>query len=290
MSWRIVVISKRAKLNYKMGYLIIRTEVEQKIFLKEISTIIIENTAVSITSYLLSELSKEKIKVIFCDEDRNPSSEIIPYYGSHDTSIKIRNQIAWQENTKEQIWTEIVKEKIQNQSRLLSKLDKVESDFLENYAQDVKINDISNREGHAAKVYFNALFGMKFTRNGENNINAGLNYGYTILLSAFNREIVANGYLTQLGLSHSNMFNKFNLASDLMEPFRILVDDIVVNLNHDKFERKEKMMLVNLLNKEVVICNKQHYVNNAIKIYCKSIFDALEEDNVSKIRFYRNEL
>lgn len=290
MSWRIIVISKRAKLDLQLGYMVVRSEEITKIVLSEISTILIESTAVSLTTSLLAELSKRKIKVIFCDEKRNPSAELISYYGSHDTSNKIRKQIAWKQSTKEAVWTEIVTEKIRKQKEFLEVLGKEESELLSSYLKEVDWNDVTNREGHAAKVYFNALFGLDFTRTEDNFTNAALNYGYSIILSAFTREIVANGYLTQLGIFHDNMFNQFNLASDLMEPFRVLVDCEVFKMNPVKFEHEEKMQLVNLLNYEVKIDGKIQYVNNAIKIYCKSTFDALNEDDSSLVRFYKDEL
>lgn len=290
MSWRIIVISKRAKLDLQLGYMVVRSEEITKIVLSEISTILIESTAVSLTTSLLAELSKRKIKVIFCDEKRNPSAELVSYYGSHDTSNKIRKQIAWKQSTKEAVWTEIVTEKIRKQKEFLEVLGKEESELLSSYLKEVDWNDVTNREGHAAKVYFNALFGLDFTRTEDNFTNAALNYGYSIILSAFTREIVANGYLTQLGIFHDNMFNQFNLASDLMEPFRVLVDREVFKMNLIKFEHEEKMQLVNLLNYEVKIDGKIQYVNNAIKIYCKSTFDALNEDDSSLVRFYKDEL
>lgn len=290
MSWRIIVISKRAKLDLQLGYMVVRSEEITKIVLSEISTILIESTAVSLTTSLLAELSKRKIKVIFCDEKRNPSAELMSYYGSHDTSNKIRKQIAWKQSTKEAVWTEIVTEKIRKQKEFLEVLGKEESEQLSSYLKEIDWNDVTNREGHAAKVYFNAVFGMDFTRTEDNIINAALNYGYTIILSAFTREIVANGYLTQLGIFHDNMFNQFNLASDFMEPFRVLVDREVFGLNLTKFEHEEKMQLVNILNHEVKIDNKIQYVNNAIKIYCKSVFEALNEDDSALVRFYKNEL
>ena len=290
MSWRTVVISNSAKLDYKLDYMVVRQEDITKIHLSEISVLIIESTAVSITASLLSELMKRKIKVIFCDEKRNPSSELIPYYGSHDTSAKVKKQIEWSKETKTMIWTEIVTEKIRNQKNFLKELGKEEYLLLENYIQQIEPGDKTNREGHAAKVYFNALFGMKFTRTADIPINAALNYGYGLLLSACNREIVANGYITQLALFHDNMFNPFNLGSDLMEPFRILVDQYVYYLKPEKFEHDEKMWMVNILNKEVMIDGKRNYLNNAIKIYCRSVFEAINEQDVSMIRFYRNEL
>lgn len=291
MSWRVIVITKRAKLDYQLGYLIVRSEEITKIHLGEIGTLLIESTAVSLTTSLLAELTKKKIKVIFCDEKRNPSSELVGYYGSHDTSNKIRKQLQWNNNIKEAVWTEIVTEKIRKQKELLESLGKEdETELLNHYLQEIHWNDETNREGHAAKVYFNSLFGMGFTRTADSNINAALNYGYSIILSSFTREIVANGYITQLGLFHDNMFNYFNLASDLMEPFRPLVDCEVFFMNPEKFEHEEKMELVNLLNNEVQIDGKIQYVNNAIKIYCKSVFDALNENDSSLIRFYEIEL
>ncbi len=290
MSWRIVVVSKRAKLDYQMGYMVVRNEEITKIHLGEISTVLIESTAVSLTACLLSELTKKKIKVIFCDEKRNPSSELVSYYGSHDTSNKVRCQIKWLPETKEAVWTEIVSEKIRKQKELLEYLGKEESELLGSYIREIQWNDETNREGHAAKVYFNALFGMSFTRTADILENAALNYGYAIILSAFTREITANGYITQLGLFHDNMFNQFNLASDLMEPFRILVDKKVAAMKLEEFTHQEKMEIVNLLNQEVRIDGKIQYVNNAVKIYCKSVFDALNDNDSSLIRFYSFEL
>lgn len=196
----------------------------------------------------------------------------------------------WKKNTKEAVWTEIVSEKIRKQKELLEIFGKEESKVLSSYLEKIEWGDKTNREGHAAKVYFNALFGQDFTRTEDNCINAALNYGYSIVLSAFTREITVNGYLTQLGIFHDNMFNQFNLASDFMEPFRVLVDKKVCKMELLEFEHSEKMQLVDILNQEVQIDGRIQYVNNAIKIYCKSVLEALNEDDSSLIRFYKIEL
>ena len=287
MSWRTIVVSKSAKLDYQMGYMVVRQEETTKIFLNEISTVILETTAVSITGTLMCELVKNKIKVVFCDEKRNPSSELVPYYGSHDTSVKIRNQIAWGDDIKTTVWTEIVTEKIRKQKELLERVSKnEEAMLLQSYIDELQYGDSTNREGHAAKVYFNALFGKDFTRTSDCNINAALNYGYSIVLSSFTREVVANGYITQIGLFHDNMFNQFNLASDLMEPFRPIVEQTVYDMELRTFEKEEKMKLVDILNQSVRINDRAEYVNNAIKIYCRSIFDALGDKDIAMIKFY----
>ena len=291
MTWRTVVIRERAKLDYSLNFMTVRQEAGvRKISLGEIYMVIVENTAVSLTAVLLNELVKNKIKVVFCDEKRNPSSELIQYYGSHDTSLKYKNQLEWSKENKEKIWTRIVYEKIFNQMQFLKKLNKEEYRLLEQYLSELEWNDSSNREGFAAKVYFNALYGMDFSRNKECFINAALDYGYSIILSAFNREIVASGYFTQLGLCHRNPFNKFNLSSDFMEPFRILVDEEVYNLEGTEFTKDHKNKLINILNKTVIIDDKNQTVVNAIKIYCRSLFSALAENDLEYIKMYRYEL
>ena len=291
MTWRTVVIRERAKLDYSLNFMTVRQEAGvRKISLGEIYMVIVENTAVSLTAVLLNELVKNKIKVVFCDEKRNPSSELIQYYGSHDTSLKYKNQLEWSKENKEKIWTRIVYEKIFNQMQFLKKLNKEEYRLLKQYLSELEWNDSTNREGFAAKVYFNALYGMDFSRNKECFINAALDYGYSIILSAFNREIVATGYFTQLGLCHRNPFNKFNLSSDFMEPFRILVDEEVYNLEGTEFTKDHKNKLINILNKTIMIDDKNQTVANAIKIYCRSLFSALAENDLEYVKMYRYEL
>ncbi len=292
MGWRTVVITGVAKLDYKLDYLVVRKKDNlSKIHLSEIGLLLMESTSVSVTAVLLCELMRHKVKVIFCDEKHNPVSELVAYYGGHDTSAKIKKQVSWRDGIKESVWTEIVAEKIKQQRNLLDRRGFAEeAGLLTQYASEIKAGDESNREGHAAKVYFNALFGKSFTRSEENSINAALNYGYGILLSYFNREIVSNGYMTQLGIFHDNIFNQFNLSSDLMEPFRPLIDNHVVTLNPRKFEHEEKMEMLQLFDSTVMIDGKFQYIANAIKIYVKSVFEALNEEEIGMIRFYRNEL
>lgn len=287
MSWRTVIISSRCKLDYKMGFMVVRSEETKKIFLDEIAVLLIENPAVALTGCLLEALVEKKIRVIFCDAKRTPNAELVPYYNSYDCSRKIRAQINWKDDIKGSVWADIVAEKIRKQSDFLSELQKNdEAALLRSYLTQIELHDATNREGHAAKVYFNALFGMDFTRNEESITNAALNYGYGIILSAFNREITAQGYLTQLGIFHDNMFNHFNLSCDLMEPFRILVDRKVKAMESSDFSSEEKHYIVGVLNDVVVINNTKQTVLNAVKHYCRSVFDALNGGDLSLIQFY----
>lgn len=287
MSFRTVAISSRCKLDLKMNCLEVRGESTTRILLDDIEMLIIENPAVSLTGCLIEAMTEKKIRVIFCDSKRNPSCELTPYYGSHDCARKLKTQFEWDSELKGSIWTLIIKEKIRKQSEHLFSLKKdKEAHMLESYIEQIEYMDETNREGHAAKVYFNALFGMKFTRNDDCPINAALNYGYSLILSTVNREVCANGYNTQLGLFHDNMFNQFNLSCDLMEPFRVIVDRFVVKRGFTKFETDEKHEILSILKTEVGINNTIQVLPNAIKIYVKSIFDALCEKDTALIAFY----
>lgn len=286
MSWRTIVIKSHAKLNYKNDYLLVRSDDVKMIHLSEINTIIIDSTQVSLTSYLLCELIKRKIKVIFCDEKRNPSSELVPYYGNFHTSKNIEEQIHWNTDFARLVWTQIIRQKIENQAILLEKLEYDTSEKLREYITELKYFDETNREGHAAKVYFNSLFGKGFSRDDVNNINAALNYGYAILLSSFNKEIVSNGYLTQLGIKHTNEYNAFNLSCDLMEPFRVIVDEFVYQNMELEVTPELKMQLVDLLNKKVCYCGKEYFLTNAIQMYVKKVFETLRKVNLENLALY----
>ncbi|PVY95493.1 CRISPR-associated endonuclease Cas1 [Ezakiella coagulans] len=292
MTWRVVVIENRAKLELKLSHLVVRQDGNKihKIYLKDISHIIVNTTEASITFALLNEIVKNKIKLIFCDEKRNPAAEVAPYYSSYNTSEKIRTQIKWDEYIKGDVWQLIVKQKIKNQMNLLKLCKKPEYKMLEKYIDEVEFKDATNREGHAAKVYFNALFGKSFSRSDDSNINAALNYGYSILLSSINRQVVSNGYITQIGIFHDNMFNQFNLSSDLIEPWRAIVDDHVYNSVKKIFDQEQKIELINLINNFVSIDNKETRINQAIDIYVRSVFDALNNRDISLIRFPTYEL
>ena len=288
MSWRVVVISSRAKLELKLGYMVVRGTETKRILLDEISVLVIENTGCVISVPLMCELWERKTAVILCDQRHNPAAQILPLYGSYDSSLCVRNQIGWSQEIKDLIWAEIVKDKIRKQAGVLGRhKSETEGNRLLLYAEDVLPGDVSNREAHAAKVYFNSILGGIVSRNEPSMINSALDYGYSIILSVINREVVANGYLTQFGLFHHSVYNPFNLGSDLMEPFRPLVDEKVLSLPlDDELTHEHKMKIISILNDVIVIKGKMTTVLSAIGIYVKSVFDAIEAKDPQLIAFY----
>ncbi len=286
MSFRTVVVTKRCKLEYKLGYMVCRGEETKKIYLPEISTLMVESTAVSMTAALLAELIKNKVNVVFCDEKHNPLSQLVSLQGRYNSSGKLKNQLEWKDSVKARVWTKIVEYKILNQTKFLFDLKLNEYKKLEDYARQLTSNDQTNREGHAAKVYFDALFGLDFKRGDDTFINSALNYGYAILLSAFNREIVAQGYSTQLGLNHKNEFNCFNLACDLIEPFRPIVDRFVFDMNGDNFDAEYKHKLCEIFLTSLKINKITYCLSDGISLFVRGVFNALETGDISTIYNY----
>lgn len=284
MGFRTVVVSTHSKLELSLNYLVFKTPDEiKRINIDEIQTLIVESTAVAITSSLLAELVRKKIKVVFCNEKKEPFSEFVPYYGDSISYKRIKQQICWSNEAKDLVWQKIIIEKIKNQANVLSTISNDDSLILLEFANNVQIGDITNREGHAAKFYFNRIYGENFTRNNNNEINTYLNYGYTIILSQFSKAIVAKGYLTQLGIHHIGETNYFNLACDFMEPVRPFIDKRVKDLTSDNFKDK----LIEVLSETFLFDGQKQTLSNAISLYVASLLNALASEDASKIKFIK---
>lgn len=287
MPFRTLIIDSHSKLEYSLGYFVFRSASETKrININEIQCVIVQSLAVSITSSLLCELIKNNINIIFCDEKRNPHSQLLPLYGSYNSFKKYSQQINWSKEIKDYVWKLIIKEKIKGETHFLKSIQNEEIlNMLYEYINQVEDGDVTNREGHAAKVYFNNIFGKDFTRSDDSKMNIYLNYGYSIIASYISRTIVSLGYLTQLGIHHIGVDNEFNFTYDLIEPFRIYVDMYAKNI---KDEENFKDKLSNILNEYISIDDKKQSIANAISIYVQSVITALNEEDPKYIIFPDN--
>lgn len=276
--FRNIVISNPCKLQYKGGYMVVRREDDTaKVHLSEISSVVLQTNQVFISAYLLSELAKAKVAFVVSDEKRDPIGQYLPLYGAHNTSKRIAEQLEWGEPIKKRVWQRIVRDKIKHQSDVLhTRAREEQGETLKSIVAEVRSGDTTNREGHAARLYFNSLFGPSFSRDDDTPLNAALNYGYAILLSSVNREIAARGYLTQVGICHRNEFNQFNLSCDFMEPFRPLVDRIVFDNFDGEFSKETKLLLVDMLNQGIAYRGGTYRVGPVISLYVADCFKALD--------------
>jgi len=278
MGWRTVIVNTHSKLSYKNNHLIFkdasRTEL---IHLSEVDILLLETTDIVLSTMLIKRLVDENILVIFCDDKRLPTAYLMPYYGRHDSSLQLSRQIAWNEDVKAEIWTSIIAQKILNQAFYLGSCGFLEkSQSVIDLYHGLDLFDPSNREGHAARIYFNTLFGNDFNREQDSDVNAALDYGYTLILSMFAREIVLSGCMTQFGLKHANQFNQFNLASDIMEPFRPIIDRIVYENRNSSFV-KIKRELFTIFSDTFHYNDKDMYLSNIISDYTKKVIQALNQ-------------
>ena len=270
MGWRSVIITQHAKLTYSMQMMIVQTrDGINQIPIEDINLLLVSTTQAVITSALISKLAQNQTKVIFVDEKDNPVVETAVYYPGARNIAKLKKQFNWDEHLKEVLWTRIVSQKIKNQIAVLANYH-LNKDEVQSELDQLEINDESNREAIAARKYFMLLFDKNFVRRDTSAINAALDYGYAILLSSFNREIAMNGYLTYFGIHHCSQENQFNLASDLMEPFRPFVDYWVKA--HEKIKELTpdiKYGLVELLSLEIKFNGKSTLLTNAITVYTR---------------------
>lgn len=234
-----------------------------RIFLGDIDSVIVETLQVTISAYLLQKLSEYKIRVIFCDEKHNPAGEYCPYYPTEDSAGKYRLQCGWTEVLKESAWQKIETDKVNSQKQILDYYG-LKYDKSKTYG-----------EAQFAAIYFRQLFGRGFVRFLNDPINAALNYGYTILLSAMNRKIINFGYCTQIGIHHCNAQNNFNFSCDLIEPFRPLTDLIVVRNRDCELNMEYKKLLIGIIDRHVYVNEKKYQADYAMNLYALYMIDLL---------------
>ncbi len=287
MSYRSIVISNTARLNHRDNNLVVNQENEEvKIPLEDISTILIDNAQSTITTSLLSKVNQYGISVITTDDKHLPSGILLPLNQHYQSLERFNKQLNQTEPFKKRLWQKIIISKIKNQSLCLkySNFER-ESNYLEKLSKNVESGDKTHLEGVAAKYYFNCLFGKEFKRDQDIVINAGLNYGYSIIRSSIARELVSYGLNPIIGINHCNQYNNFNLADDFIEPFRPLVD-LWVNKNLKgkvSFESDDKYKLVELINYEIGYNDQITSVSNTIKETIKSYTTTLIRNNYKKL-------
>ncbi len=290
MSWRIIYIESSDYLNLYLDNLKITKGIEKiTIPLSDVNSIIIDNHSLVMSASLISKCMEYNINIVICDPFHLPSALIFPYSGNYNSSFQLRKQLEWEENSKMYIWQEIVKAKIKNQKNVMEYFDANPEyiSILDKYYQEVELNDKTNREGLAAKIYFRELFGDDFLRKSDDVRNSALNYGYSILRSQICRALVARGLNPHFGIFHRGPSNPFNLADDVIEVFRPIVDQYVLkNLKiNDVFTRNIRVELVAQTTKKVMIDGKIHTINNAIIIMVDSIISFFETGNIDEIKF-----
>ena len=203
----------------------------QTVPIEDLGVVLLEHQQTSVTLPLLNALAENEVQVVICNSKGMPSVMLQSMNSNNLQGETLRNQIACGEVLKKQLWRQVVEAKIRNQASLLDIVGEY-GNVLKPFYTNVRSGDVDNREGIAARIYFQHLFGDSFIRDrDEPGINALLNYGYSILRAATCRAIVSSGLLPAIGIYHHNRSNAYPLADDSMEPFRPFVDEVVYGLS-----------------------------------------------------------
>lgn len=276
MAYRNIRIESGSNIKIKDAQLIIN---DVSIPIEDINSLMLENRSSNISIYALAKLAESGAVTFVCDEKHLPSGILLPL-NQHSRCLKqLRLQTNASKPLLKQMWKSIVQQKIFNQGRCLEFRNK-ESSYVKKLSERVQSGDKTNLEAQAAIKYFRLLFGTDFLRREDDIINAALNYGYAIFRGCIARTIVVHGFDPVIGINHHSELNAFNLADDLIECYRPLVDLYVAD-NLESWEKGElssqiKRELYNLVNYDVRIGDKTFIFSSSVDIVVESYLRSLQ--------------
>ncbi|WP_298653328.1 type II CRISPR-associated endonuclease Cas1 [uncultured Eubacterium sp.] len=284
MAYRNIFIANEAKLKLKNNQLIVFNGEELSFPIEDIRSIVVDNPYTSLTGKLIAKLADDGVCLIICNDKHIPSCELLPIGSYCRMNKRINLQFSQSKPRLKKIWQKIVQAKINNQAKCLELNEIDEAQTLYSISKNVASGDTTNREGYAARLYFKSLFGGDFKRDDENSINAALNYGYAIFRSFIAKTIIAYGLEPSLGIHHKSQLNQFNLADDIIEPYRPIIDNFVYQ-NYvewgEEFFTPQKAELQLLLNCATEIDGNRHSVANAIELTVQSIISSFENEEIA---------
>lgn len=273
--WRSIVFREKSDLSVRDNQLIASGKQESAFPLEQLRQIMISSQGSSISVAAITASAREHVRIVLCGDRHIPVCEIVPIDQHHEASGAVMDQAEWTQDRKDLVWKSIVESKLRNQLALLKILNRNPSPVFREYTETVEPGDKTHREAVAARMYFHSLFGTEFRRHAEDEINAKLNYGYTILCSAISRILGMHRYHTGLGIHHCSRGNPVNLSCDLMEPFRPFVDRIVYQSGDQPMDWEMRKSLIALTNKECLIDGKRTDLDFAMETYCLKALQAV---------------
>ena len=295
-AWRTVLITKPCRLSMKNRQLVYEPKDEKsvRVPLEDITVIVIEDNRSTLTTALLSHISEHNIVLFTCDSYHMPNGLFTPFHQHSRLSQISHIQVEMKLPLKKQIWQKIISQKIFNQAQLLKYFNK--EDFQVSVLVDkVKSGDSDNLEALAARRYWSLLFD-DFSRDQKalDPRNIALNYGYAIVRGAVARSLVAHGLLPTFGVFHNSELNAYNLADDIIEPLRPMVDMVVKNLElvdsldiHMGVEIKSA--LLNILVMEMNIDGENVLVLNICDIMAQGFVKCMKLKDISRLSLPRLE-
>lgn len=283
MGWRTIVVTQHAKVSLMTGNLVIQTDTDRlHVPVRDVGVLLFQTLQAVITAPAIIALAEKQAKIIFTGQNGQPICTTSGDYTKAQSMVTVGKQVTWNPQRIQKLWTRIVASKIQNQIQVVRFIGQDTKDLDQEFKQ-LELNDVTNREAVIARKYFPLVFGPDFSRTDLDPINAALNYGYALLLAAIDQAISTRGYLTCWGIHHSRTDNANNLGSDLMEPFRPVIDQWVSQQKMRDFTPDIKYGLVELLDVELTFNDQKTILRNAIPKYVDQCLNYLDQTS-QKIR------
>jgi len=248
---------------------------------EDVGVLIADTPTARYTHGTLVELLRHNAAVVFCDEKHLPAGMLLPVEANSVQAQRLHAQAEAKKPLLKRLWQQIIRAKIHRQAALLQELGRLEYAFLRELARKVRSGDPQNVEAQAARFYWPALFGREFRREREGSPPNGLlNYGYMVVRAAVARALCGAGLHPSLGLHHSNKYNAFALADDLLEPLRPVVDRAVQRLvasGQVDVDAKTKPVLLGLLADESALSGPgsgpllvaiERYASSLAAVFC----------------------
>ena len=285
MAYRNIFIANKAVMRIRNNQLMVNNGEDEYSFpVEDIKSIVIDHQSTTISVGLLAALAEAGVCVITCNSKHLPVLQLLPVSPYCRQRKRLLLQVSQSKPKLKRIWQQIVVAKINNQAKCLALNHLQQAQKLRGIVPSVQSGDTSNREGYAASIYFKALYGADFTRESENEINASLNYGYAIIRSFIAKEIVCEGLEPAVGIHHCNQLNQFNLADDLIEPFRPAVDHYVYTQYQEWGEQGfhlQKAQLLLLLNAKTKVGGQDCSLSHAMELLVQSLIASFENEQIT---------
>jgi CRISPR-associated protein Cas1 len=232
MAWKGLHLTQPARLSLADGQCFVkRDDGEVRIAIEDLAWIVIDTPHATLTSTLVSACMDAGVAMIFTDSRHLPSGMALPFHRHHRQGAVARLQADAKDSLKNRLWQAIIRRKIHNQAAVLAELGKADASTLKEIARHVEPGDPENVEARAARFYWGRLF-AEYTRDDPGDRrNKLLNYGYAVVRAGIARALVASGLVPAFGLGHDGAANAFNLADDLLEPFRPFVDRLAFKVS-----------------------------------------------------------
>lgn len=281
MGFRTLEINKQAEIHIKEGQLEVTTEDGIAIIpIEDLSNIMIHGANIRLSTMDLSILSLNKVAIITLDDRFLPTAIVLPFEGHSRQSKLMHAQVAFSEENYLLLWKQIINRKIDNQARCLSILGKEGADVISNYLCQITDDTIDLIESSAAKQYF-SYYHEGLNRRGDDPVNSRLNYGYAVVRSSIARNLVATGFHPTFGIHHNSQLNAFNLADDLIEPYRAIVDAVACkNIgNNAQLSKNERREIASVLHNACMVNGTKINVLSAIELMCESLKRIVLEDS-----------